>query len=249
MKYPSGYGIVFKKVLCDPTISREAKAVYALLAAYTGNDDVCWPSMKTIAECLGCSEQSARNWLGELSERGWVEIEHSTGRHSNKYRLVIPSTGVEGSTEKKEQPPTGVEGKPPTGVDPTINTLTNNNENTLQFAADLPPHKPPVKRKKDKPINPLAKEAREITDYYQELYLEEHKGTEFEGIKPPWDGKIMKLVYADLHRFGVEVLGDLVHDFFEYKPGFVTKNETGLGYNVFHSLTDGLLERKRRRTG
>jgi hypothetical protein len=136
MRYPSGYGIVFKKVLCDPNITREVKALYALIAAYTGNDEVCWPSIKKISEYLASSEQSIRNWMKELSDAGWVEIERSNGRKSNRYRLIIPSTPVEGSTDKTYQPSTPVEGKPSTPVDPTIN-ITNNNRS-------VSPSRPPI---------------------------------------------------------------------------------------------------------
>jgi hypothetical protein len=129
MKYPSGYGMVFKKVMCDPSIKIEVKALYALLAAYTGSSDVCWPSVFTISACLGCSEQSVRNWMIELRDKGWIEIEYSKGNHTNKYHLIIP--------------PTGVEGIPPTGVDPTSNTLTSNTKDTEPVSTPVPA--PPCK--------------------------------------------------------------------------------------------------------
>lgn len=106
MKYPSGYGMVFKKVLCDPTISIEAKAIYALLASYTGADEACFPSVPTMAEAMGCSVQSVRNWCKELESKGWVIIVRSD-RSSNRYELQIPA------------PPPPALSPPSTGVEPT----------------------------------------------------------------------------------------------------------------------------------
>jgi len=86
-------------------------------------------------------------------------------------------------------------------------------------------------------------EIRKVTDYYQELFTHDY------GTKPTWDGKIIKLVKADVARLGVELLNELVWFFFEYPPEFVKKNATGMGYNIFHSMIDGLLEKKRRMEG
>jgi hypothetical protein len=82
--------------------------------------------------------------------------------------------------------------------------------------------------------------ARKITDYYQKLFVEEY------GAKPAWDGKIIKLVKADIARLGDSMLGSLIQIFFENPTSFVTKQETGMGYNIFHSQIDALLEKRRR---
>ena len=81
---------------------------------------------------------------------------------------------------------------------------------------------------------------RKITDYYQELFVEEYDA------KPTWDGKIMKLVHSDVARLGDALLGKLIQLFFEEPTPFVKQNGTGMGWNIFHSQIDGLLERRRR---
>ena len=83
---------------------------------------------------------------------------------------------------------------------------------------------------------------RRITDYYQSLFTEEYPG-----FKPTWDGKIIKLVKADIARMGDEHLGELIQLFFEEPPDFVKKNGTGLGYNIFHSMIDRLIDVKSKR--
>ena len=49
-KMPSGYGMVQTAVMKLPGLSMSAKAVYSLLASYTGNQEYCWPTLETIIE-------------------------------------------------------------------------------------------------------------------------------------------------------------------------------------------------------
>ncbi len=104
----------------------------------------------------------------------------------------------------------------------------------------------PIKKVKEtlsSPSVPTKKDnlVRKITDYYQELFMEE-----YDGAKPTWDGKIIKLVKADIARLGDERLGGLIQLFFEDPTLFVKKNGTGMGYNIFHSQIDCLLEKRAR---
>jgi phage replication O-like protein O len=107
-----------------------------------------------------------------------------------------------------------------------------NKKQTLQ-----PPSAPaslPTKAEKKERV------VKSITDYYQKLFVDEY------GAKPAWDGKIIKLVKADIARLGDSMLGSLIQIFFENPTSFVTKQETGMGYNIFHSQIDALLEKRRR---
>lgn len=81
---------------------------------------------------------------------------------------------------------------------------------------------------------------RKITDFYQNCFQDEYHA------KPTWDGRIIKLVKADIARLGDETLGELIELFFESPPAWVKINGTGMGYNVFHTQIDGLLEKRRR---
>lgn len=47
-------------------------AVYSYLVCCTGSKGRCWPSMKNIAACCGCSETSARAAVKTLNERGFI---------------------------------------------------------------------------------------------------------------------------------------------------------------------------------
>ncbi|WRN75135.1 hypothetical protein UM590_04250 [Staphylococcus aureus] len=44
----TGYGLVFKRVMKDTTISIEAKALYSYLSSYAGVDETAFPSVDLI---------------------------------------------------------------------------------------------------------------------------------------------------------------------------------------------------------
>ena len=155
--------MVFKTVLCDPTISVSAKAIYALLASYTGADDECWPSVATMAKCLGCGRTSVKNWLHELAGKGWLEVTYSKGHSTNRYKLVIPMAST-------ALPVTPVWGIPVIPVTPTINNLTINNEvRTVSTPVPLTTTAvsvPPLYHKVEKAF--LSKNGDKFTDYPRE---------------------------------------------------------------------------------
>jgi hypothetical protein len=83
---------------------------------------------------------------------------------------------------------------------------------------------------------------RSIIAYYQKKYTETYH------VRPGWGAKEHELVKRDLTRVGWddEMLAGLIADFFEEPGAFVEKKGAGMGYNVFHSQIDALLERRHR---
>ena len=47
-------------------------AVYSYLVSCAGQKEKCWPAMKTIAACCGCSKNAARDAVAELDRRGFI---------------------------------------------------------------------------------------------------------------------------------------------------------------------------------
>jgi DNA-binding MarR family transcriptional regulator len=88
---PSGYGIVQKVVMRMGGLSITSKAVYALLASYTGATRYCWPSQKTIAADLGISRSSVLRSLSELERANLVKRSklYDDFRRNNKYKLMV----------------------------------------------------------------------------------------------------------------------------------------------------------------
>lgn len=47
-------------------------SAYSYLVSRAGQKERCWPSMKTIAACCGCSKNAARAAIDELERRGFI---------------------------------------------------------------------------------------------------------------------------------------------------------------------------------
>ena len=77
-----------------------AFTVYCYLVCCTGQKEKCWPSVRTIAKRCGISENTVRNAIKELEERGFISKVKTTwsGRNgkprrgnNNYYILDLPS--------------------------------------------------------------------------------------------------------------------------------------------------------------
>lgn len=101
------YGIVLQRILRDPSLSAEAKAIYAYLCTFAGSDGTCYPSVSILCKELDISETRFYRHMKQLTTRGIVTVEKSRNgsRFSqNVYSIsrtsVSPSRRNEG-TEKR----------------------------------------------------------------------------------------------------------------------------------------------------
>jgi hypothetical protein len=87
-KMPSGYGMIQTEIM-KMKISIQAKAIYCLLASYTGSKDYCFPSISTISTDLMISEKLVYKYLKELKIIGLVIISklYSDSRNNHKYEI------------------------------------------------------------------------------------------------------------------------------------------------------------------
>jgi len=69
-KMPSGYGIVQTAVMRLPELTIQSKAIYALLASYTGSKDYCFPSLQTIGNDVSLSRPMVIKYIKELEKLG-----------------------------------------------------------------------------------------------------------------------------------------------------------------------------------
>jgi DNA-binding transcriptional MocR family regulator len=68
------FGTVTGDVAFDPSLSTTAKAAYLVLVMHRNRDtNECYPSNKTIAQAVGCSERTAIRALNELADAGVIE--------------------------------------------------------------------------------------------------------------------------------------------------------------------------------
>lgn len=74
---------------------------------------VAWPSQRTIAEAIGCKEESLPGWTSELLKAGYLlKVEQRGQRHVNEYFLAPPQEGVRNNSRT---PPKGFLAPPKKG--------------------------------------------------------------------------------------------------------------------------------------
>lgn len=81
-------------LMCDPTVSSNAKVIASILLHYEGRKG-CFPKQDTLSKHLGCSIDTIQRCLNELHRYGFLEIEqHAIGRR-NAYTLKPEYTAPE----------------------------------------------------------------------------------------------------------------------------------------------------------
>lgn len=85
-------GPILPSFVLRENISPGAKMLYALLCDHASDKDHCWPSHRLLAQELGYSVSSIKNWLGELTRARLLSIRHAAYR-SSTYVLLRPRTG------------------------------------------------------------------------------------------------------------------------------------------------------------
>ena len=90
-----GYGVVTRAVMRDPSLTCEAKAIYAYLCSFAGDGDVAFPSVEAMLDELGMGRSRFYKHRQLLLDAGLLEV--SKGRRAgsryehNVYRLRAPA--------------------------------------------------------------------------------------------------------------------------------------------------------------
>ncbi len=75
-------------VLRDKKLSFGARLAYAILLSYAWQDDSCFPGQERMAEDLGTSDRSVRNFLNELKGRGYIAWKQQGLTKTNIYYIL-----------------------------------------------------------------------------------------------------------------------------------------------------------------
>lgn len=134
----TGYGLVFKRVMKDTTISIEAKALYSYLSSYAGADETAFPSVDLIKHELDIGKQRYQRARKELETAGYLQVSRKQNGNiygSNLYTIYHNPRRVD-SRPVDSQP---VEFQSVDNQPTTINSITNNNytnnSNTINNSA------------------------------------------------------------------------------------------------------------------
>jgi hypothetical protein len=80
------FAVVPSRWLRDPTISATDKAVLTVLATYADGHRYCYPSVASLAACMGMTDRAIRYALGRLQDVGALDVRA-------RYEPVTPEAG------------------------------------------------------------------------------------------------------------------------------------------------------------
>ena len=134
-KTPGGWAVLPARIVCDPSLSPEARCVLLILSAHADDHAHPFPAVATIARHLGRSERTVLRVLSELRAAELVEVRHRYRGHeqtTSEYVLRFDRWG-------RTPTPSPVTGRGDTGgvQTSTIGPAPSDSEN--------PPLTPPAK--------------------------------------------------------------------------------------------------------
>ena len=68
MKKGVRFGIISYEVMSDPSITLQAKGIYAILCLFADKNRSCYPSISTIADLADVSQRTVSRKIAELKE-------------------------------------------------------------------------------------------------------------------------------------------------------------------------------------
>lgn len=98
--------MISRRVLSDPSITPEAKGLYAYLASYASDTDECYPSVEKIYKDMGMSKSRFYKHMDALVSTGVVErLQTYNGNLRSKvlYKIVDEDYSIPNNTEYENQ--------------------------------------------------------------------------------------------------------------------------------------------------
>ena len=84
-----GFTQVPNSLLMPNGLDAYEKMIMIVLKKYKMKHDYCWPSIKTIAEGVGCSESTVKKKIENLQNKKWVGKTMTDKYKSNVYKIPI----------------------------------------------------------------------------------------------------------------------------------------------------------------
>lgn len=137
----TGYGLVFKRVMKDKSISIEAKALYSYLSAYAGANESAFPSVDLIKHELGIGKHRFLRAKNELIDNGYLMVDRKQSKNiygSNLYTLFHNPRQADGRpVDDRPAYDRPVDSQPTTNNSITNNNITNNSKTINNSATDV----------------------------------------------------------------------------------------------------------------
>jgi len=169
-RFNDGYGIIFRSVMRDTSLSIGAKAVYAYLCTFAGNKKTAFPSRKLMCHELGINKDTLTKYMRNLLDAGYIKKEQKkvSGKFAhNVYTIYdFPESP---STENTVSENFRLRKFPTPKISPTNNNSNSNNNIDLNNTYIVEN----VKFKEEKAIpNPKTDDIEAITNN-KDVYMTE----------------------------------------------------------------------------
>ena len=79
-----GYGIIYKSIMLDRSLTIEAKAIYSYFCSYAGAGDTAFPSVSKIVYDLNISEDRYRKHFNLLKKYDYIRVQQI--KDNSKFR-------------------------------------------------------------------------------------------------------------------------------------------------------------------
>lgn len=93
---PNYYSIIPATVRYDPTLKDKAKLLYSEITSLANKTGECWASDKYFASLYNVSDRIIRNYLKQLKDKKYIELEYEYEPNSKEIKQrIIKITGME----------------------------------------------------------------------------------------------------------------------------------------------------------
>lgn len=119
---PSFFAVIPADVRYSRQLCANAKLLYGEITALTNKEGYCWATNEYFADLYGVSQRSIQNWLEDLKNAGFIEVESSNVSGKSQRKICLPTNS------KKEAPRRNLQGGTKISSPPLI---LHNKTNTL----------------------------------------------------------------------------------------------------------------------
>jgi hypothetical protein len=105
------FAIVPERLVYDTSVSDGALRLYAVLDRYANNQQMAWPTRKTLSEHMACSRDTVDRRTRELVDAGWLKVsprfDEAGDQKSNNYYIMRGGSPIHAATPPPMDAATG----------------------------------------------------------------------------------------------------------------------------------------------
>lgn len=143
MRLPGSYGLAAAAVLRDRSLTPGARTLYAAATTLATREDrdIRWRTEVELAHMVGSGRrQSAGEWLGDLADRGFLELEHHPGTGSRIMLLdahLLTSESSASIATRELDGPTVTSNRPAHEISPIVHDHSGAQEPVTGFLSPV----------------------------------------------------------------------------------------------------------------